>query len=101
MNTIQEQWQSFNRNVIPRSAGNAQRSEMELAFYSGADSVLRILLILSAKDITEQAAAQAVEGLHIECRQFARDYGRRRGLPDSVLDAIAPGPHKEQPERTS
>lgn len=91
MNSIQEQWALFERTVVPGNAPPIQRSEMAIAFYGGAEAVLRIMWNVSGnKDLSEDAGIAVLEGLHEECRRFARDYGRKCGLPEDIISAIAP-----------
>ncbi len=91
MNSIQEQWTLFERTVVPGNAPAVQRLEMKLAFYGGAEAILRILWNVSGdKNHSEDAGIAILEGLHDECRRFSREYGSRIGLPQPIIDAITP-----------
>lgn len=41
---VADAWASFERNVVPPSAGATQRQEMRLAFYAGAHSLFTSIL---------------------------------------------------------
>ena len=90
MNSIQQQWALFQSTVVPGNAPAIQRSEMRLAFYGGAEAVLRILWNTSGKETSEDAGVAILEGLHEECRRFAKQYGLAAGLPEPIVDVIAP-----------
>jgi hypothetical protein len=73
MNTLQSVWQTFEAQVIPRNAHQTQRQEMRRAFYAGSSAVLSIMLGVSGDDVSEEAGAMILDGLHKEARQFVAD----------------------------
>lgn len=90
MNTIKDQWNFFSSTVISKSAPPLQRSEMQIAFYCGAESVLRVMFNAGDHSVSEDAGIAILEGMHQECRQFAREHGTSKGLPQPLIDLIAP-----------
>lgn len=72
MSTVHEQWVLFERMVVPKSAGESQRLETRRAFYAGAEAMARILMVISAEGVSEDAGVQMLEGCHDELRRFAR-----------------------------
>lgn len=76
MNTIAEQWASFEAAVMPASAGPVQRQEMRRAFYAGFEGALRIAWNIGDESVSEDGGVAILEGLHEECRMFAAQVGR-------------------------
>jgi len=70
MNTIQEQWGDFRKNVVPISAPDIQVSEMQKAFYAGAYASIMVMIKISAEDVSEDAGVQIFETLKNECESF-------------------------------
>ena len=71
MNTIQSEWEEFRDKVVPEDAPNEQIRDMEIAFYSGAHSLLNLTMVVSQHK--EDAAVEMLEGLHVESNQFFVD----------------------------
>ena len=71
MNTIQVQWNSFEKMVVPQDAPPIQRQEMKLAFYAGAEAMMRINFAVGHDSISEEAGFHILNGCQIECREFA------------------------------
>lgn len=71
MNTIQEEWQAFQRHVMPVSAPVIQRQEMEKAFYAGAMSVLNVLTG-PVPEMSENAAVAVLQALIEEAHAYFR-----------------------------
>lgn len=94
MNTINDQWRMFDGIMMPKDATTVQRNEARLAFYAGAEGVLRILFIAGGKDTSEAAGVAILDGLHQECKMFSREWGIKRGLPPEIVDLIAPIPKR-------
>jgi hypothetical protein len=78
LRTIAQHWAAFERLVLPADCGPVQRQEMRRAFYCGAHAVLTITLEISSAEVSEDAGAAILEGLHDECRRFATDVQERR-----------------------
>ena len=75
MNTIQAQWLSYLRDVVPRDAGPVQVEECRRAFYAGAAGLLSITsTVIPYMD--EDAGVAVLEGLHQELQGFAVAVGR-------------------------
>ena len=72
MNTIAEQWASFEVLVMPQDAPAVQRQEMRRAFYSGAEAMLRLQYTVGGNDVSENAGVMMLEGWHDECSLFAQ-----------------------------
>ena len=69
-NTVQEAWDNYERHVVPKGAGDAQRVETRRAFYAGALSVINIMVGISRPDTSEDAGAAIFEGIRQECINF-------------------------------
>jgi len=76
MNTIQEQWKQFSALVIQNDAPEIQKQEMKLAFYGGAEAVLRLQLNITDPSVSDDAGVQMLEGIHDECRRFAAEIAK-------------------------
>ena len=48
MRTINDEWQSYKRDVLPDDASQIQITETERAFYAGAKAVLYLLRLFDA-----------------------------------------------------
>lgn len=70
MNTIQEQWISFEALVVPKNAHKIQRQEMRRAFYTGAEAMMRIEMNISSVGISEDAAVAILDGCRDEMKIF-------------------------------
>ena len=71
MNTIQVQWNSFEKMVVPQDAPPIQRQEMKLAFYAGAEAMMRINFAVVHDSISVEAGFHILNSCHIECLEFA------------------------------
>lgn len=89
LNTVAGQWATF-ETVLPLNAPPMQRKEMRLAFYAGVEAVLRILVQIGRDDVSQEAGEALLQSLHDECQAFARAYGQTSGLPEELMDLIAP-----------
>jgi len=76
MNTVQEQWESFYKLVVPKYASAAQVTEMRRAFYAGVESMLRIQWAIGDTDISEDGAMAILDGVHDECQRFAAEVAK-------------------------
>lgn len=63
MKTLFEEWQSFERAVVPVAAPPVQREEMRRAFYAGASVMLTLVLAAVAPENEDDCEAnlQALE----------------------------------------
>lgn len=72
MNTVQEQWQTFEALVMPANAPPIQRQEMRRAFYAGAEAMMRVQWNIGGEEISEDAGVQILEGCRDELQRFAQ-----------------------------
>lgn len=70
MNTLKDDWESFDSQVIPDDAGTTQRQEMRRAFYAGAWSMLCAVERLGNEAVSEEQGVVALEKLKAECQAF-------------------------------
>ena len=68
MNTVQEQWASFSKMVVPKDAPPVQIQEMRRAFYSGVKAMIRIQWAVGG--VSENAGVEMLEGVHDEVKRF-------------------------------
>lgn len=71
MRTIESQFKSFEKLVVPQDAGSAQRKDMKMAFFAGVQSVLNLQLAVADSNVSEDVAVEVLESWHSECRKFA------------------------------
>lgn len=69
MNTIQQQWETFAKAVMPPNASPVQVREMRRAFYGGCEAMMRIQW--NVADMSEEAGIAVLQGCHEEVEQFA------------------------------
>lgn len=69
MNTLQQNWEAFKNLAIPEGAPSVQVDAMQLAFYSGAESILRLQFAI--QNVSDDAGIGMIEGWFDECRMFA------------------------------
>ena len=72
MNTIQENWDSFNYLVIPKNADDIQRQEMRKAFYAGAGVMLNICWAIGDESISEEVGLDILESCNKEINMFLK-----------------------------
>lgn len=69
MNTVKSEWDRF-EGLLLGKAGEVQRREMKLAFYSGAATLLSIALEIGDKAVDDNEGAKSLEALEREIRGF-------------------------------
>ena len=74
MRTLQECYGTFLDKVIPDDAGDAQKHDMEIAFYAGALSTFQLMLKFA--DFPEDTAALMVDTLNLEILNKCSDIVR-------------------------
>lgn len=67
---LREAWESFEREVVPREAGEVQRTEMRRAFYGGAWAVLCAAYGIGDESVSEEQGVEILAGLIRECETF-------------------------------
>ena len=72
--TLAAQWASYDRNVLPATAGDVQRKETRRAFYAGAQALVEVLThgISDAAELTTDDDA-LMASVDAELQQFIRD----------------------------
>jgi hypothetical protein len=79
---IQEQWESYLTNVVPKSAGATQILETKRAFYAGAETALNLML-LKADDSDQESldeGAAFVQALFTELDEFSKSQLERHEI---------------------
>jgi hypothetical protein len=71
MDTIQAQWEQFEKQVLPANASAIQRRDMEIAFYAGASSMFRTVEVVS-QQFPENEAVEILKGVDQEIKNWAR-----------------------------
>lgn len=91
MRTIAEEWAGQEQILVPLGAHQAQQEQTKLAFYAGAQSMLRLLLRTGDDDVSMDAGANMLQFWSDECDLFAREWAKSKGVPDEVVDAVVNG----------
>jgi hypothetical protein len=78
MKTIQSQWESFKKNVIPANAPKVQQEEMERAFYAGSQAMLQMHVQIA--EHRENAAVQMLDNLHQEMNAWISAFKKRHRI---------------------
>ncbi len=74
MKTIAQSWQTFEAQVLPKSAGAVQRQEMRRAFYAGFHGCLTCMVQMADESgKNDDIGVTMVQRLHDECARFAVD----------------------------
>ncbi|MCC5640627.1 hypothetical protein LC593_33310 [Nostoc sp. CHAB 5844] len=72
---ILEQWQSYEKAVMPKNALSVQRQETRRAFYAGVTAMISIMHQLADDDFGDEEAANALERIEQECKAFVARVG--------------------------
>lgn len=75
MRSIQEQWDDFSKNIIPRGAGEIQRDECKKSFYAGALTMIEAMGEIATAGLSEQAEEATINGLQSEIVDFFETLG--------------------------
>lgn len=70
MKYIEEQYLNFINLNLPRDATDIQKYAIKIAFYAGAQSILRLNMNMSRPDICEVDAMKMIGGAMDEVAQF-------------------------------
>lgn len=72
MKTLAQQWQEFERKVVPEGACAGQRADMEDSFYAGAFVMLGTMSEAAASSATDEIGMTRIAKLHLECNAYFR-----------------------------
>ena len=75
--TIEQRWESFEKNVINPNAPEIQRVEMRNAFYAGAESMLQGVMVASEASVSDEEGVDILESYHQQMRDFAQELRNR------------------------
>ena len=73
MNRIQQEWNSYLRDVIPTDAPTVQLTESKRAFYAGAHAAYCIIVGIGDDSIPEDQGVALLEQLRTEMDGYVRD----------------------------
>jgi hypothetical protein len=74
MNTVQFNWENYSSTVIPDAAPQWQTDEMKQAFYSGAFTMLTMMIGISTDPSISDGAKEAImESLDTELVSYMHD----------------------------
>ena len=73
MNTIQSQWESFLKDVVPEDAEQVQITETQKAFYGGIAALLS--LQLKMVELSDDAGLMLMESWTQELDEFIEQQG--------------------------
>lgn len=69
--TVETLWQMFRVQVVPKKASQAQIDDMQMSFYSGAASIMRLMRQLGEPDdISEDQGGEILEAIDRELQKF-------------------------------
>lgn len=72
MKTVYQQWQSYERQIVPKGADAVQREECRRAFYAGAAAMFG--LVMAATEPTNEDECEArLTALDTELGAFTKD----------------------------
>jgi hypothetical protein len=74
---IEQEWQEFEKKIMPKNAPEIQRKEMRRAFYAGAWTMLKLVQSLGADGIPEEDAIGVLEEVDKECIEFLSQVGKK------------------------
>jgi hypothetical protein len=66
MNTIQDKWDYFEQRYVTEEVSEAERARIKAGFYGGAAALLDFMVEVSSGEISEEAGAGIMAGLHEE-----------------------------------
>jgi hypothetical protein len=70
MNTLDDQWKSYKKMVIPEGATETQVTETKRAFYAGATAILNVQYLIGDASNSREAQEGMIQGIVEECRDF-------------------------------
>lgn len=66
MNTINDKWQYFQQQYVSKDASEEEVAAIKAGFYAGAATMLDFMVGISSEEVSEEAAAGIMAGLHDE-----------------------------------
>jgi hypothetical protein len=81
--TIREAWLSYQRQVIPSNASDAQIVGSRFAFYAGAAVMFEMLSTVGEHVVSEDAGVAFIEALNQELRAFVAEQAREQETRES------------------
>lgn len=76
MTPIRDAWQTYDRDVVPKDAGDVQRLETRRAFFAGAMALMQINNFIGEDSTPEQVGLVFLNAINAELRDFAAGIGR-------------------------
>lgn len=87
--TFADEWQEFQRAILPLECSLTQRVETKRAFYAGARVFMRLTMgNLDADHEPTELDVQYMDALNNELLQFARELGSAAEVKAAQSDAI-------------
>ena len=77
LNTIAEQWEHFEREVVPVDADEHQRRALRIAFYGGAWGTISLLADMADNEVSEAAGSAMIDTWVDECKAFSAAQANR------------------------
>ena len=87
METIQSNWEDFQRNCVSQDAPQHQVDYIRATFFAGALTALK--LIEQFTELDDQQASEKVKGLYKEVHTYYTQLKRKNIDPDSQLHALS------------
>lgn len=72
MQTVQQRWERFERDMVPAGASPAQRQVLRRAFYAGFYESLGAITDVSQQVPDEEQAVGQIEAYYRECREYIK-----------------------------
>lgn len=69
---LNESWNEFNNQVVPDGASDSQRTDMKLAFFSGAFAAITTLAEASGSEGSD--VSSIAKAMYDECHEFLLSY---------------------------
>lgn len=77
---IEQKWEMYRKQFIPRKLGDNLVGEMKEAFFAGAATAF--LLIMNAPDLGDENAVELVDDMYKEVEDFGRRLDERHIGPE-------------------
>jgi hypothetical protein len=77
LKNLLNEWEGFEKNVVPRNAPSVQRQEMRRAFYAGASAMFGLITNLDVENLGEKESAKVLDNLQSELQRFFSQVGKK------------------------